>query len=182
MAAKSDLDYDPYEALGLTFGATPKEVKKAYRDLARVHHPDKAEEKDKETAEAAFHKIKEASDFLLDPEKKEDFDRKYQARIVKKRMDEEKRSKAGAARKRFMDVLETAEKKCEAKKGRQNEPPGSDHNAHLRRYRADMDSFIDKVHTEHRNKVRKAAAPPSAPSVPDIDLEAAEEDILADLL
>lgn len=31
---------NPYQVLGLKVGATPDEVKKAYRRLAKKHHPD----------------------------------------------------------------------------------------------------------------------------------------------
>jgi molecular chaperone DnaJ len=32
---------DPYEVLGVTPGATPDEVRRAYRELVRRHHPDR---------------------------------------------------------------------------------------------------------------------------------------------
>ena len=31
---------DPYEVLGLRRGASPREIRAAYRTLARRHHPD----------------------------------------------------------------------------------------------------------------------------------------------
>jgi molecular chaperone DnaJ len=46
---------DYYEVLGVAKGADAKEIKKAYRNLAKIHHPDKEggnEEKFKEAAEA----------------------------------------------------------------------------------------------------------------------------------
>ncbi len=39
------LDADPYRTLGLARGASREEVKRAYRALAKVHHPDAAGEK-----------------------------------------------------------------------------------------------------------------------------------------
>ena len=36
---------DPYRVLGLVLGATPGEIRSAYRRLAKLHHPDKAGER-----------------------------------------------------------------------------------------------------------------------------------------
>jgi molecular chaperone DnaJ len=63
---------DYYEVLGLQKGADEQEIKKAYRQMALKHHPDKnpgnaeAEEKFKEAAEAY--------DVLSNPEKKRKYD------------------------------------------------------------------------------------------------------------
>jgi molecular chaperone DnaJ len=59
---------DPYEALGLQRGATEEEVKKAYRKLAREHHPDKGGDAEK------FKKVQEAYEVLSDPQKRQNFD------------------------------------------------------------------------------------------------------------
>lgn len=63
---------DYYEILGVAKDATPAEVKKAFRKLARVHHPDVA--KDKSTAEEKFKEINEAYEVLSDPEKRKKYD------------------------------------------------------------------------------------------------------------
>lgn len=63
---------DYYEVLGLKKGASGDELKKAYRDLARKHHPDV----DKSPgAEAKFKEINEAYQILSDPQKKAAYDR-----------------------------------------------------------------------------------------------------------
>ena len=63
---------DYYEVLGLKKGATPAELKKAYRKLAVKYHPDK-NQGDK-GAEERFKEINEAYAVLSDPEKKTKYD------------------------------------------------------------------------------------------------------------
>ena len=49
---------DPYSVLGVDRKATPEEIKKAYRKLARQYHPDRNPGDDK--AEGRFKEIGEA--------------------------------------------------------------------------------------------------------------------------
>lgn len=63
---------DYYEVLGLSKGATPEEIKKAYRKLAMKYHPD-YNPGDK-TAEEKFKEINEANEILSDPEKRQRYD------------------------------------------------------------------------------------------------------------
>jgi len=63
---------DYYEVLGLKKGASPEEIKRAYRKLAVKYHPDK-NQGDKQ-AEERFKEINEAYAVLSDPQKKEQFD------------------------------------------------------------------------------------------------------------
>ncbi len=65
-------DRDYYEVLGVAKGATPDQIKKAYRSLARKFHPD-ANPGDK-TSEAKFKEVQNAYDLLSDPEKRAKFD------------------------------------------------------------------------------------------------------------
>lgn len=67
----STIDY--YETLGISKNATQDEIKKAFRKLARKHHPD-LNPGDK-AAEQKFKEINEAYAVLGDPKKKEDYDR-----------------------------------------------------------------------------------------------------------
>ena len=63
---------DYYKAMGVARDATPDEIKKAHRKLARKYHPDVSKEKN---AEARFKEISEAYEVLRDPEKRAAYDR-----------------------------------------------------------------------------------------------------------
>ena len=63
---------DYYATLGVAKTATEKEIKQAFRKLARKYHPD-VNPGDK-TAEARFKEINEANEVLADPEKRNKYD------------------------------------------------------------------------------------------------------------
>ena len=63
---------DYYETLGVPRSASEADIKKAFRKLAREHHPDVA--KDKKRAEEKFKEINEAYEVLSDPAKREKYD------------------------------------------------------------------------------------------------------------
>lgn len=63
---------DYYDVLGVARDASGEEIKKAYRKLAHLHHPDVA--KDKTTADAKFRELNEANEVLSDPEKRGKYD------------------------------------------------------------------------------------------------------------
>ena len=63
---------DYYSTLGVAKTATAKELKQAYRKLARKHHPD-VNPGDK-SAESKFKEINEAYEVLGDPEKRKKYD------------------------------------------------------------------------------------------------------------
>ena len=66
---------DYYEALGVPRTATEKEIKTAYRKLARLHHPDLHQGDAKKAAEEKFKTINEAYEVLSDQDKRSKYDR-----------------------------------------------------------------------------------------------------------
>lgn len=63
---------DYYQIMGVTRDASPKDIKAAYRRLARKYHPDLNKASD---AEAKFKQVGEAYEVLKDPKKREEYDR-----------------------------------------------------------------------------------------------------------
>src|SRR5450759_2210958 len=63
---------DYYETLGVARTSSAEDIKKAFRKLARVYHPDVA--KNKVTGEAKFKELNEAYEVLSDSEKRQKYD------------------------------------------------------------------------------------------------------------
>ena len=67
------MDYrDYYATLGIKRDASPAEIKRAFRKLARQHHPD-IKPGDR-SAESKFKEINEANEVLSDPQKRSKYD------------------------------------------------------------------------------------------------------------
>ena len=71
MSQQDWLEKDYYKVLGLKKDATPDQIKKAFRKLARENHPD--QNKDPK-AEQRFKEISEAHDVLSDPDQRKQYD------------------------------------------------------------------------------------------------------------
>ena len=63
---------DFYKTLGVGRGASPDDIRKSYRKLARKYHPD-VNPGDR-ASEERFKKISEAYDVLSDPKKRDVYD------------------------------------------------------------------------------------------------------------
>lgn len=64
---------DYYKILGVDKGATEKDIKSAYRKMARKHHPDL--NPNNAEAEKQFKQVNEANEVLSDPEKRKKYDK-----------------------------------------------------------------------------------------------------------
>ena len=73
---KKSKQKDYYKVLTLSRDASDRDIKKAYRSLTKIHHPDKAVAKGatKEEAEKKMASINEAYEVLSDPELKQRYD------------------------------------------------------------------------------------------------------------
>ena len=63
---------DYYQILGVSKDANPDDIKKAYRKLASIHHPDRGGDT------AKFQQVQQAYDVLSDPEKRKHYDQPKQ--------------------------------------------------------------------------------------------------------
>ena len=66
---------DYYEILGVDRSSSEKEIKSAYRKLAKKYHPDL--NPDDTESESKFKEAAEAYDVLSNPEKRANYDKKH---------------------------------------------------------------------------------------------------------
>jgi molecular chaperone DnaJ len=72
LSTKDFLEKDYYKALGVSKGASADDIKKAYRKLARKHHPDA--NKGDVASEEKFKEISEAYNVLSDSKRRKEYD------------------------------------------------------------------------------------------------------------
>lgn len=66
---RDHVEYNPYDILGLSPGATEREIKKKFRELSRHNHPDQGGD------EETFIKITKAAEALTDPAARENWEK-----------------------------------------------------------------------------------------------------------
>jgi curved DNA-binding protein CbpA len=64
-----------YDILGVSRKASSNDIKKAYRKMAKKHHPDL--NRDDPAAESKFKEVNEANEILSDPDKRREYDGLY---------------------------------------------------------------------------------------------------------
>ena len=69
MSTKDWIEKDYYKVLGVKKDASPADIKKSFRKLAKQYHPDS--NKGDAGAEARFKEVSEANDVLSDAKKRE---------------------------------------------------------------------------------------------------------------
>jgi molecular chaperone DnaJ len=72
VSTKDWIEKDYYKVLGVSKDASPEEIKKAYRKLARANHPD--QNPGNTAAEQRFKEISEANDVLSNSAKRKEYD------------------------------------------------------------------------------------------------------------
>jgi DnaJ-class molecular chaperone len=70
---------DHYAALGLRSSATLTDIKKAFRQQAALHHPDRNAAAD---AATRFRRVQEAYEVLADPDKRKAYDDNRQRNLL----------------------------------------------------------------------------------------------------
>jgi DnaJ family protein C protein 17 len=117
---------DLYAILGVDIEATDAEIKKAYRNLALVLHPDK--NPDDPEAANKFGKLKAAYDALRDETKRKEYDTQFKARNERKR----KLHEQDDERKRMRANLESREKQASEKYTAEKQAQQSDADAKIK--------------------------------------------------
>ena len=158
---------DYYKILNISKGATEKEIKSAYRKLARKYHPDI--NPDNKDAEKKFKEINEANEVLSDPEKRKKYDKYGQnwehgeeyEKARRQQQQQQKRTKyqysqQGSSDDDFSDFFESmfGGEKTSYRDRRQPKFKGQDYNAELHLTLKDLYTTQKQVLTVNNKKIR----------------------------
>lgn len=155
---------DYYKVLGIAKSATEKEIKAAYRKLARKYHPDI--NPDNKDAEIKFKEINEANRVLSDPENRKKYDKygkdwkhgeEYEkAQRQQERQSQYQSSQQGYSDQEFSDFFESMFGGTRASSRQSHSPKfkGEDYNAQLHLDLKDVYTSQQQVLTVNSKKIR----------------------------
>ena len=155
---------DYYKILGISKTATEKEIKAAYRKLARKYHPDV--NPDNKDAEIKFKEINEANEVLSNPENRKKYDRygkdwKYGEEYEKAQQQQQRESRyqsgqQGFSDQEYSDFFESmfGGGRSSYRQGHSPKFKGQDYNAELHLNLEDVYSPHQQVLTVNGKKIR----------------------------
>lgn len=148
---------DYYKVLELNKNATEADIKKAYRKLARKHHPDL--NPNDAAAKATFQRINEANEVLSDPEKRKKYDQygkdwQHGEEYEKARQQQQRQSSSGGqgfsgsmGGEDFSDYFESMFGSAGGRRGAQPKYRGQD-------IQAELQMSLRDAYTTHQQTVK----------------------------
>jgi curved DNA-binding protein len=151
---------DYYKILGIAKTATEKEIKAAYRKLARKYHPDL--NPDNKEAEKKFKEINEANEVLSDPENRKKYDKfgkdwKHGGEFEKAQSQRQQQSGQQAySEQEFSDFFESmfGGARSSSNRGQRTRFKGQDFNAELQLDLKDVFTSEQRVLTVNGKNIR----------------------------
>ncbi|MEM9445875.1 MAG: DnaJ domain-containing protein [Verrucomicrobiota bacterium] len=102
-----------YDILKVSGDASPSEIKKSFRELARLYHPDTRANQEVESADVAFKEINEAYEVLSDCQLREKYDAERSQYLFEKELEQFRTAKMEQVHQeqaKAVDVLEELDK------------------------------------------------------------------------
>lgn len=153
---------DYYKILGVSKTATEKEIKAAYRKLARKFHPDL--NPDNKEAEIKFKEINEANEVLSDPENRKKYDKygkdwKHGEEYEKARRQQKSQHQSaqqGFSEREYSDFFESmfGERRTSSRQGHYPIFKGQDYHAELHLDLKDVYTTHKQLLTVNNNNIR----------------------------